>query len=484
MTVAEMFAHIEADLLGNVTSSLGSENWRMQRVRAFKEFQRRNLKLIQKYPVSAEIAEELKRTYRRAGLSEKQALRAALGTAKSPGLRYAVSDVRINSLIQEIDGLFRDVKIAALRQADDIYRKTLQKANLAMSTNLYTLNQGIDMGSRDFLSAGINCVQYADGRLMNIVSYVEMAMRSATRRATIHAEGAERAEWGIYTVISSQYGACSKTCLPWQGKVYWDDVFGGGNPNDAGKYPLLSTAIKAGLLHPNCRHRLSTFFPGVNTVPEPLDEERVKKASALEAEQRYNERQIRKWKRMEQGSLDPENRAKYGAKVKQWQQRQRELINANRDILRRDYPREQVRDFKINGAPLTGTTQSGIIGAGGGTMNVLPNSSSAYIPVEKFDNYALNPAREPNKALAFKDALGYDLTNTAELVKNIKTNVGNFNAVEKPDNGYGKRFEVLMTLTGANGKKANVKTAWILDAKTGETRLVSAYVTKKQFKGG
>ena len=30
---------------------------------------------------------------------------------------------------------------------------------------------------------------------------------------------------GIDTVLVSQYGACSDTCLPWQGLVYIDDVW-------------------------------------------------------------------------------------------------------------------------------------------------------------------------------------------------------------------------------------------------------------------
>jgi len=37
-----------------------------------------------------------------------------------------------------------------------------------------------------------------------------------------------------------------------------------------------------------------------------------------------------------------------------------------------------------------------------------------------------------------------------------------------------------MTLTGKNGKNANVKTGWIVDKDTGETRLTSAYITTKK----
>ena len=39
-----------------------------------------------------------------------------------------------------------------------------------------------------------------------------------------------------------------------------------------------------------------------------------------------------------------------------------------------------------------------------------------------------------------------------------------------------------MTLTGANSKYANVKTAWIVDKNTHKTRLTSAYVTRKNLR--
>ena len=117
-----------------------------------------------------------------------------------------------------------------------------------------------------------------------------------------------------------------------------------------------------------------------------------------------------------------------------------------------------------------------------GIINVLPNADGAIIELQKFTEYALNPMKEKNKAEAFSKALGYTTQNADMLIENIRQNIINFNAIEKPDNGYGKRYEILMTLTGVNQKRANVKTAWIVDKKTGETRLTSAYVTKKQFK--
>lgn len=102
----------------------------------------------------------------------------------------------------------------------------------------------------------------------------------------------------------------------------------------------------------------------------------------------------------------------------------------------------------------------------------------AKIAEEKFVNYSLNPEKAPDKAKAFKDSLGYDLTNYDLLIKNIEEHIDESKFVEKGDSGFGMRYEYVMGITGENGKKANVLTAWIDD--NGEKRLVSVYVTKKK----
>ena len=104
------------------------------------------------------------------------------------------------------------------------------------------------------------------------------------------------------------------------------------------------------------------------------------------------------------------------------------------------------------------------------------------IPLEKFTQYALDFERDKNKALAFQVELGYNKANVAALIANIYANIGEFQAVPKGDDGYGMRYEVIMTLIGANEKKATVLTAWIDDKDTGELRLISAYVDNP--KGG
>lgn len=106
------------------------------------------------------------------------------------------------------------------------------------------------------------------------------------------------------------------------------------------------------------------------------------------------------------------------------------------------------------------------------------NTNAPKIPNTKLVDYALNPIKAPDKAKAFKEALGYDQSNFEALKQNILDHIDESMFVEKGDSGYGMRYEYIMEIIGANGKKANVLTAWIQDGS--HKRLTSLYVTKRK----
>lgn len=99
---------------------------------------------------------------------------------------------------------------------------------------------------------------------------------------------------------------------------------------------------------------------------------------------------------------------------------------------------------------------------------------------EKFTEYALNPQKAPDKARAFKESLGYTLENCDELAQQIEREFSVDKCKEKGHNGYGMRYEQIMTLTGPNGKVARVCTGWIKTDGESRMSMTSAYVTKKR----
>ncbi len=102
----------------------------------------------------------------------------------------------------------------------------------------------------------------------------------------------------------------------------------------------------------------------------------------------------------------------------------------------------------------------------------------AKIPEEKFTKYALDPEKSPDKARAFKSALGYTKDNYQELIDDINRHLDENKFVVKGDRGYGMRYQQVMRLKGPNGKEANVLTAWVQE--DDDFRLTSVYVTDKE----
>lgn len=266
--------------------------------------------------------------------------------AKSLGMTIGSGGMNTNkldSLINAVHGDMDRMGASILRLTDDKYRQILFKTQFAYTSGSMTMYQAIDQASKDFLSNGINSIQYSDGKKVNIASYAEMAVRSASKQAYLTGEGSKLDEWGIHTVQVTSYGACSDTCLPWQGRIYIDDVYSSGKPSK--EYPLLSSAISDGLYHPNCRHTHGPFFEGISTLPKEQNVEKIREQAQAESQQRYIERQIRQYKRVEEGSLDDANKQRASIKVRSWQKRMRDHLDANPQ-LRRAYNRE-----KTHGVP-------------------------------------------------------------------------------------------------------------------------------------
>ena len=356
--IAEAFERIENELISsmmrNISKHIADEQregiqysqWQAEQIKALARYRQHNAAKYgtQFSDINAGLDTVIRQIYASARMSEEVKILEAVkhGLISAPSDFFTTDNNKLDMLIESVTSDFQKAEYAVLRRADDMYRQIIFNSQVYLNSGAGTLRQAIDMASKDFISAGINCIQYKDGRLVNISSYAEMALRTANQRAKFAAEGNERAAYGIHTVlISSHNGACP-FCQKWQGRVYIDDVYSGGKPD--GKYPLLSSAIAGGMFHPNCQNGLSTFIEGISSEPQPPTAETMKQQTELynlQQQQRYNERQIRKYKRLSEYSLDDENRQKYSAKLKEWQKRQRNLIADNPDVLRRQYDRER-----------------------------------------------------------------------------------------------------------------------------------------------
>lgn len=341
--VAAAFGRIEQILLDSMhrnlahhieienTEGISFSQWQTEQLAALREYRRRNKTLFSSdfEEINAQIENALRTSYSVARTrQEAELLRAALSGLKKKGNKaitgsfFAKNERRLDALIEATIQDMRRAQTAMLRMANDSYRKIIFDSHIYFQSGAGTLAQAVDMAQKDFLSRGINCIEYANGARVNIAAYAQMALRTASTRAYLQGEAGMRDEWGINTVIINKRSAACPRCMRFAGKVFYDDVWSRLGAPD-GKYPRLSQAIEQGLYHPNCKDIHTTFFEGISSEPQtPSQAERQAAAEQYEQEQRllHAMRQAQRYRRLEEGSFDEQNRRRYGKRRRGWEQ--------------------------------------------------------------------------------------------------------------------------------------------------------------------
>lgn len=328
-----IFQEIENKLISSMKRNLGYHKqdektegfdwgqWQAHKLKSMQKFREENKEIFNEYSdfINRHSYKSIKSQFKEgASKVNKEAIKSGFikkEDSQLGGSFFKINDRKIKSLVNVVKDDMKDVKIATLRFMNDTYRSTIYKAQIYAGTGAGTLQQAIDMATHDFLKKGINCIEYKDGRRINIADYCDMAVKTAQTRATLMGEGALRQDLGISTVYVTKHGTACEKCSKWEGRVYIDDIWSGGTEKD-GKYPLLSTAIAGGLYHPRCRHGISTYFEDINEEPEEIKENEHNHND--EYIQALNKRK-REYERLALGSLLPENVLNYKNKVNELQ---------------------------------------------------------------------------------------------------------------------------------------------------------------------
>lgn len=337
--IASMIRNMESHKQEEIDEDKQWSMWQTEMLKSLEEYKHNNQKKYGKQfkDINAKIA-ELIRTARAEGNMQQEitilnAIKKGFpankiskgGTAEF----FKLNDRKLEALIKATTDDMKKAETAVLRMANDQYRRIIYNAQVYANTGAGTYEKAVDMATKDFLKAGLNCVEYANGARHTLADYADMAIRTATKRAYLQGEGMKRREWGVYTVIINKRGSgCPcPLCVPFVGKVMIDDVWSGGpkdgvSPVTGIKYPLISAAIAAGLYHPRCRDSHTTYIEGVNTPPDGKytreELNNLAEKNAKRERQQYAERQEKKYNRLSQFSLDPEKQKKYEQKQKEW----------------------------------------------------------------------------------------------------------------------------------------------------------------------
>lgn len=332
--IASMIVNLDRHRAEENELGINWEQWQVKQLAALEQYKDRNqekyggifhsinnkidaLITIQRDSGNADQEVAILRAIKQGAKIRKTAANSAAMNAQF----FRMNDRRINALIKATKNDLQKAEYAMLRMTNDKYRKIIFNAQMYASSGSATYEKAIDMATKDFLQAGINCVEYKNGARHTVSDYADMAVRTAGKRAYLAGEGEKRKEWGISTVIMNKRGNPCPKCLPFCGKVLIDDVWSGGNQKD-GPYPLMSSAIAAGLYHPRCRDSHSTYFPELSNEPDDTytraELAQIEHNAKMEAERQYAQRQMEKFGRLVRYSLDVANRERYRKKEEEW----------------------------------------------------------------------------------------------------------------------------------------------------------------------
>ncbi|MBX6356326.1 MAG: phage capsid protein [Micromonosporaceae bacterium] len=279
---------------------------------------------------------------------------AELG-ALSDRARQLVDDITPNA--QAVDRLAAEaVQVVTathrsiLRAVVDGFRRIIAEVTATPLLGTGTRRQATQDAMRRFADQGITSFVDRAGRRWALTSYAEMAVRTSVARAATEAHARTLTEAGIELVVVSDAPRECPLCRPWEGKVLTltgpegartvevEHAIEDGRMVRVRVAGSLDEARLAGLQHPNCRHSVSAYTPGLTTVEQARSDPDGYKAGQR---QRAIERHIRRYKRRAAAAVTPEAKRAANAKVRQWQGAMRQHLAAHPD-LRRNRTREQV----------------------------------------------------------------------------------------------------------------------------------------------
>jgi hypothetical protein len=366
-TLVDLYTDLETRLAQNIAASLArgiaSPDWATEKLAALQTFNRRQRVIVEHLdgPMRERVAQALVMAYYRGGVAAVDEVarwqpslleRLAAGNKaltrldalarkredaiwrETAKLREALPGIdAIQRLAWTLTSQLRATHTPLLRWADDVYRQVVAETALVDTlAGTKTRLRAAQVTWERFLSKGVKGFTDSAGRRWELASYVEMAMRTGSAQASVEGHLDRLAAVDVDLVIVSNHAQECKVCRPFEGKV-----LSRSGPTGRVEVPsavedrtvtvnvidTVSGAVRAGLMHPNCRHNLSGYFPGATTVPTQTADPQ---GDADRQRLRSLERRLRRAKLRAAAIIDPDARAAANKRVRDLQGQIREHV--------------------------------------------------------------------------------------------------------------------------------------------------------------
>lgn len=503
-----LWQQVEEDILQDVARRIGkmdalteTADWQLWRREQTRLCNREVLKILARYSGKSEA--ELRRIFQRAAakaLEDDDLLYRSAGLdPPAPNEDPALLNL-LNAGYEQTAGTWRNLTATTAATVSQQFTAAADRAWLQVASGAFDYQTAVRRAVNG-LAESMAGVTYPTGHRDTLEVAVRRAVLTGVNQTGARLQIARMEEMGwAFVEVSAHAGARPEHAV-WQGKQYHR---GGAVTYKGRHYPDFVQATGygtgAGLCGWNCRH---TFFAIDPDLSEPawtdaelaaLDAKDIPYKGKLYSQyelsqkQRALERKVRAAKRAylaeDAAGLDT---AQSAVKLRQARQNLAQFVRDTGG--RNDSSRTFVSGFGRSEASRA-TAQARPFASfkreNAATTDAqrLPGREKAVIPDAKLIGYALNMEHPKghDKAVAFRDALGYTVDNADELKAALLGGLQRWKATARTPTKYGQPFEVKMLLTGPNGKSATVKTGWQLDEGSDTPRLTSAYVYKE--KGG
>ncbi|MEU6858836.1 phage minor capsid protein [Glycomyces sp. NPDC046736] len=222
----------------------------------------------------------------------------------------------IMALVGELTQRMSSTHLRVLRWDQDAYRDVMAAATLDVLAGTKSRLRAGEVVMDRLLSQGITGFTDKAGRNWSLGAYVDMATRTTVAHAALEGAISQFRAAGVDLVTVSDAPQECTLCRPFEGKIL--SLVGPAGPRQVEHgitdglmvtvdvHATLGDAVLRGLFHPNCRHSLGIYLPGVTRLPTGTEDP---KGDADRQELRRLERETRRAKRRAAGAMTPEGRA-------------------------------------------------------------------------------------------------------------------------------------------------------------------------------
>ena len=318
---------------------------------------------------------------KRAGQEINEAQKTAVSTFKTDLTKLGEHNVK--DYAATVRNLYKTLNKTLTYEIDESLKQISFKSKSAVVPDLHKTIASVVRGN-----ARNNYVIYKDGKHVGLDNYMEMRLRTDINHEISTEMVQINQEIGQVFYMCSEHGNCADDHLDYQGKIYcsenWEDTCPLKFHDQVADYikqnDIMSVEDAMGekgnylTTRPNCRHYFQMVaITDVLSLKTEKDKKEFKEENGLSYKtsykendykalqtQRLNERNIRKFKRLESAEkaiiegydigsperIAAENRRKeYSLKKRAFQKKQRELMKAH-PSLDRDYGREALDRFR------------------------------------------------------------------------------------------------------------------------------------------